>query len=341
MTMRQDYENWPGWPKNRTAIIAEVGMNHGGDKNLAWEMIQAAHENGADFIKLQTYSTERFFHPSLSYFDSTKSMELSPEGTSELFSKSEKNGIQLFTTPFDSESADFIEGFGPKLYKIASMDNDNIPLIEHIAQKGKPVIVSCGMASLEEISQVLETVKKNKNEQLILLHCISDYPAKPESLNLEMIPYLKKQFNVPIGFSDHAIGLQSAFMAISMGASIVEKHFTTDRRFADEMPDADHDISIEPQELSELASFAKNASLMRGKAPRKITLGEEEGRTAFRRGLYTRKAVKAGEKLSLQNTVLLRPVKGIAANQWTKVFGKSFLRKIEAMEAIDLSDLES
>lgn len=339
--MRQDCETWPGWPKKRPAIIAEVGMNHGGSQSLAWEMIQAAHENGADFIKLQTYSTERFFHPSLSYFDSTKSMELTPEGTAELFAKSKKNGIQLFTTPFDPESVDFIEGFDPKLYKIASMDNDNTPLIEHIAEKGKPVIVSCGMASLDEISQVLEAVKKTGNEQLILLHCISDYPAKPESLNLEMIPYLKNKFNVPVGFSDHAIGLHSAFMAISMGASIVEKHFTTDRKLADRMPDADHDISIEPQELSELIAFAEDASLMRGNAPRQITSGEEEGRIAFRRGLYTRKTVKAGEKLSLENTVLLRPVKGIAANQWKEVLGKSFQREIEAMEAINLSDLRS
>ena len=339
--MRQDCETWPGWPKKRPAIIAEVGMNHGGDKNLAWEMVQAAHENGADFIKLQTYSTERFFHPSLSYFNSTKSMELSPEDTDELFAKSEKNEIQLFTTPFDPESVDFIEGFSPKLYKIASMDNDNTPLIEHIAQKGKPVIVSCGMANFDEIYQVLEAVKKTGNDQLILLHCISDYPAKPESLNLEMIPYLKNKFNVPIGFSDHAIGLNSAFMAISMGASMVEKHFTIDRKLADQMPDADHDISIEPHELSELIAFTEDAALMKGKAPRQITSGEEEGRTAFRRGLYARKTVKAGEKLSLENTVLLRPVKGIAANQWKEVFGKSFLRKIEAMEAINLSDLES
>ena len=339
--MRTDIEHWPGWPDNRPAIIAEVGMNHGGDESLAWEMIQAAHENGADFVKLQTYSTERFFHPSLTYFNSTKSMELSCEATTELFINSEKKGIQLFTTPFDLESVDFIDKFSPKLYKVASMDNDNTPLIEHIAQKGKPVIVSCGMASFDEIYQVLETVKKTGNDQLVLLHCISDYPAKPESLNLEMIPYLKNKFNVPIGFSDHAIGLHSAFMASAMGASMVEKHFTTDRKLTDQMPDADHDISIEPQELSELIAFAEDASLMRGKAPRQITSGEEEGRTAFRRGLYTRKAVKAGEKLSLENTVLLRPVKGIAANQWTDVFGKSFLREIKAMEAINLSDLES
>ena len=339
--MRTDIEHWAGWPDHRPAIIAEVGMNHGGDESLAWEMIQAAHENGADFVKLQTYSTERFFHPSLTYFDSTKSMELSCESTSELFINSEKKGIQLFTTPFDLESVDFIDKLSPKLYKVASMDNDNTPLIEHIAQKGKPIIVSCGMASFDEIYQVLETVKKTGNDQLVLLHCISDYPAKPESLNLEMIPYLKNKFNVPIGFSDHAIGLHSAFMAISMGALMVEKHFTTDRKLADQMPDADHDISIEPQELSELIAFAEDASLMRGKAPRQITSGEEEGRTAFRRGLYTRKAVKAGEKLSLENTVLLRPVKGIAANQWTDVFGKSFLREIKAMEAINLSDLES
>ena len=338
--MRQDYENWPGWPQKRPAIIAEVGINHGGDENLAWEMIQAAHENGADFIKLQTYSTERFFHPSLSYFDSTKSMELSCESTAELFAKAEKNGIQLFTTPFDSESVDFIEKFNPKLYKVASMDNDNTPLIEYIAQKRRPVIVSCGMANLEEISQVLQAVEETGNERLILLHCVSYYPAMPDTLNLEMIPYLKKQFNVPVGFSDHAIGLHSAYMAISMGAAIIEKHFTTDRKLAGSMPDADHEISIEPIELKELRAFSESMLLMRGKAPRQITTGEKEGRTAFRRGLYTKKPVKVGEKISLDNTVLLRPVKGIAANQWLDVCGKPFLREMGTMEAINISDLE-
>ena len=338
--MRFDCENWPGWPDKRPAIIAEVGMNHGGNKNLAWEMVQAAHENGADFVKLQTYSTERFFHPSLSYFNSTKSMELTHEDTTELFANSKKNGIQLFTTPFDPESVDFIEVFGPKLYKIASMDNDNTPLIQFIAQKGRPVIVSCGMANLDEISQVVETVKMTGNERLILLHCVSDYPAKPESLNLKMIPYLKKQFNVPVGFSDHAIGLHSAYMAISIGAAIIEKHFTTDRKLSDQMPDADHEISIEPKELNELRAFCEAVPLMRGKAPRQITSGEKEGRTAFRRGLYTKKPVKAGEKVSLENTVLLRPVKGIAANQWSDVCGKPFLREIGSMEAINISDLE-
>jgi N,N'-diacetyllegionaminate synthase len=338
--MRLDCENWPGWPDKRPAIIAEVGMNHGGNKNLAWEMIQAAHENGADFVKLQTYSTERFFHPSLSYFNSTKSMELSPESTAELFANSEKKGIQLFTTPFDSESVDFIEGFDPKLYKIASMDNDNTPLIQHIAKKNRPVIVSCGMANLEEISQALKTMKEAGNECLILLHCVSDYPAKPDSLNLEMIPYLKKQLNVPVGFSDHAIGLHSAYMAISMGAAIIEKHFTTDRKLSGQMPDADHEISIEPKELNEMRAFCEAVPLMRGKAPRQITSGEEEGRTTFRRGLYTSKPVRAGEKISLKNTVLLRPVKGVAANQWLEVCGKPFLREMGSMEAINLSDLK-
>ena len=338
--MRVDLENWPGWPAKRPAIIAEVGMNHGGDENLAWEMIQAAHENGADFVKLQTYSTEKFFHPSLTYFNSTKSMELSCESTVELFTNADKNGIQLFTTPFDSESVDFIESFSPKLYKIASMDNDNTPLIRCIAQKNRTVIVSCGMANLEEISQALETVRMAGNDRLILLHCISDYPAKLDSLNLEMIPYLKKQFNVPIGFSDHAIGLHSAFVAISMGATVIEKHFTINRQLSKKIPDADHEISIEPKELKELKAFCDTSLLMRGKAPRQITSGEKEGRTTFRRGLYTKKPVKLGEKISLENTVLLRPVKGIAANQWLEVCGKTFLREMGSMEAINISDLE-
>jgi len=279
--LRTDIEHWPGWPDNRPAIIAEVGMNHGGDESLAWEMIQAAHENGADFVKLQTYSTERFFHPSLTYFDSTKSMELSCESTSELFINSEKKGIQLFTTPFDLESVDFIDKFSPKLYKVASMDNDNSPLIQGIAQKNRPVIVSCGMANFEEISQVLETVVNVGNDRLILLHCISDYPAKPDSLNLAMIPYLKKQFKVPIGFSDHAIGLHSAYMAISMGAVVIEKHFTINPK----AKGPDHPHSMDPKSFSKMVQDIRTLEKALGTGIKKVEKSEKETRILERGGL--------------------------------------------------------
>lgn len=338
--LQQNCENWPHWPSKRTALIAEVGINHGGDESLAWEMILSAHENGADFIKLQTYATERFFHSSLPYFDSTKSMELSPEATSRLFEKAKALGAKLMTTPFDFASVDLIESFSPPTYKVASMDNDNFPLIQYIAERGRPMIISCGMISVDEIARVIEVVEKTDNDKLILLHCISDYPTDPGSLNLSMIPYLSKKFKVPIGFSDHSIGMDSAYLAASLGAAVIEKHFTTDRNLAEKYPDADHEISFEPEELKNLKRFCEKVPLMQGVAPREITCGENEGRISFRRGLYTKVPIEAGEKLSLENTVLLRPVKGIPANQWYDVNGKIFNRKMKPNESINFSDLD-
>ena len=337
--MRKDFKNWINWPDKRTVIIAEVGINHGGDEALAWEMILAAHENGADFIKLQTYSTERFFHPSLPYFDATKSMELSPEATSRLFKKAKVAAAKLITTPFDFESVDLIENFSPPLYKIASMDNDNSPLIRYIAQKGHPVIISCGMASVEEIQKLIHVVEKTGNDKLILLHCVSDYPASPESLNLEMIPYLSNLFNIPVGFSDHSIGMDGAYLAASMGAVAIEKHFTTDRNLVKKFPNADHEISFEPGELKELRMFCEKIPSMKGIAPRKITAGETIGRKNFKRGVYAKKPIKKGEPLTRDNTILLRPVGEIPAGFWDQITGKIAEKSIGNMEPIRFSDI--
>ena len=337
--MRKDCKNWPNWPDKGAAVIAEVGINHGGDEALAWKMILAAHENGADFIKLQTYSTERFFHPSLSYFDATKAMELSPEATSRLFKKAKAAGAKLITTPFDFESIDFIVNFSPPLYKIASMDNDNSPLIRYISQKGRPVIISCGMANVEEIQKLIQIVEETENDKLILLHCVSDYPASPESLNLEMIPYLSNLFNIPVGFSDHSIGMDGAYLAASMGAVAIEKHFTTDRNLEKKFPNADHEISFEPEELKELKMFCEKVPTMKGVAPRKITAGETIGRKNFKRGVYAKKPIKKGEPLTRENIILLRPVGEIPAGFWDQITGKIAERSIDNMEPIRFSDI--
>ena len=337
--MRQDCETWPGWPKKRPAIIAEVGMNHGGNQSLAWEMIQAAHGNGADFIKLQTYSTERFLHPSLPYFDNTKKMELSSDSTVRLFKKAKSIGALLISTPFDEENVDFLETLAPPFYKVASMDNDNYPLIRSISKKGRPLIVSCGMASIEEIQRVVDVVKETGNDKLILLHCVSDYPADPALLNLSMIPYLTGLTNIPVGFSDHAIGMHSAYMAVSLGAVVVEKHFTTDRKLEGKIPDADHEISFEPSELKDLRAYCEAISTMKGVAPRKISKGEAGGRKNFRRGIFAKRHLYEGETLTLENTIFLRPVGEIPAGRWDQIEGKKVVRSISAMEPIQSSDL--
>jgi len=333
------FSAWPGWPEHRTAIIAEIGMNHGGDDALAWELIETAQENGADFIKLQSFVTEEFFHPSVPYFLSTKAMELSFESQGKLFRKAQSLNIKLITTPFDFKSVDLAEEFDPVAHKIASMDNDNIPLITYIAEKKRPVLASCGMANLSEIEKIVTIMKRAGNNKLILLHCVSDYPTTPDHLNLAMIDFLRSTFKVPVGLSDHSLGLYSSFTAASLGAAVIEKHFTTDKALHEKFPDADHNISIEPHELKELRRFCEEVPIMIGIAPRALTENETIGRSDFRRGLYCKKDIAEGEIISLENTILLRPVKGIAAGAWDYVCGKKAKRNIFKNNPIFYSDL--
>ncbi len=327
------------WPANRTAIIAEIGINHGGDEALALEMIQTAHKNGADFVKLQSYITKEFLHEDCAYFESIKSMELSFEAQKRLFKKAKEMGINLASTPFDFHSADLVDEFEPPFFKVASMDNDNVPLLRYIAQKGRIVIVSCGMANLSDVQKIVKIMEEAGNEKLILLHCISDYPAKPEDLNLSMINLLKQTFGYPAGLSDHAIGLFSSFIAASLGAAVIEKHFTIDKSLAEKYPDADHEISILPEELRCLREFCETAPVMTGNSQKGFTEKETAKGQEIKRGLYARRDIEGGDKISLENTMLLRPVRGIKAALWDEVNGKTAKRKILRHQPILFSDL--
>ena len=333
------YANWPDWPEGRTAVIAEVGINHGGDEDLAWEMIKSAHLNGADFVKLQTYITEEFFHPSLSYFDSTKSMELSVDSQRDLFRKAKSEGIKLITTPFDFTSVDMVREFDLPAYKIASMDNDNVPLMRYIAEEKKPVMVSTGMAHMEEIQKVVDVFTEAGNEKLVLLHCVSDYPTKPVDVNLSMMQLYMETFNCPTGLSDHSLGIASALAAVSLGATVIEKHFTTDKALFEKIPDADHDISIEPFELKELRDFCEMLPAMMGVAPRTLTEGEKARRRDSRRGLYAVRDIQKGEKVCTENVILLRPVNGIHAGRWDEVCGREMIKRIKKGQPITDTDL--
>jgi len=332
------YPNWQRWPKDRSAIIAEIGMNHGGDEGLAWEMIVAAHENGADFVKLQSYVTSSFLHPSLGYYNNTKSMELSTKVQKNLFERSKEKGIELITTPYDIGTAELVESFSPAAYKVASMDNNNFYLIDFIASFQRPIMVSCGMATLDEIHRMMNNVTKTNNK-LVLCHCISNYPAKDDELNLNSIDLLNQTFNVFIGYSDHSIGLEAPKIAIAMGAVAIEKHFTTDKKLAEKYPDADHDISITPNELKQLYHFAKKTSIMSGKSPRQLTENEKQGRLAYRRGIYASKDIKSGTKLSLDNICFLRPAKGISVSEWNNINNKKVISDIKKHQPIFNSDL--
>ena len=336
--MKYAYPHWPAWPKNRAAIIAEIGMNHGGCASLAWKMIRSAHHNGADFVKLQTFVTGEFLHPGLPYYAGIKKMELSPAAQKMLFRRAADEGIKLITTPYDFHSVDIAHEFKPAAYKIASMDNDNLPLLRYIAHKSRPVLVSCGMADLSEIKTIINVVGKQCGCRLVLLHCIPMYPARSTDLNLEKIRMLREKFARFVGFSDHSLGLFAAFSAVSLGAVVIEKHFTLDRGLHKKMPEADHNISIEPSELRQLADFCKYAATSAGDG-RQLAKGEKRLRPKIRRGLYARKDMLKGTRISMENTVLLRPVKGVTAGEWDTVSGRKVNKDIRRMQPIRFSDI--
>ncbi|RJQ28970.1 NeuB family protein [Candidatus Parcubacteria bacterium] len=330
---------WAGWPGDRPAVVAEVGFNHGGNEDLAWEMIVSAHEAGADFVKLQTFKVADFIHPSLDCYQNVQTMELCNGANERLFVKAAKKGIHLFSTPFDKASADLLESFNVPAYKIASMDNDHFALLFHVARKEKPVLVSLGMAGIEVAKSVIQTVRKAGNSKILLLHCISDYPAKLEDMHLAAIAGIRNDLNVFSGLSDHSEGIRAALAAAALGAAVIEKHFTTDRKLAQTIPDADNDISIEPSELKELVKFCKSLPIMIGTWPRPLTRGEQIGVTDFKRGVYAARDIAAGEIVDSDAVCFLRPVKGIPAGQWPRYAGCCAKQSIKAMEPIRSEDL--
>lgn len=320
--------------KGRTIIIAEVGINHNGSIDMARQMIESAWRHGADLIKLQSFITERFFACDLPYFNTTKRLELGIDEQALLFDLAKKNGIRLFTTPFDLDTLKFLDKFDLPAYKIASMDCNNYPFIEEVAKRQKPVILSTGMATMEEVEKAIEVIYKTGNEKVVLLHCISDYPTKPEDVQLNLIKILQEIFDIPCGFSDHTVGMDALYLSVGLGASIIEKHYTLDKGLQKEFPDADHEVSMLPNELGGLSSFCKKAEIMKGRGKRHLTANEEQGRGCFRRGIYARVDLDKGEELLPENIIALRPVRGISVSDTYKIIGKRTLRPFRKGEPL-------
>jgi N,N'-diacetyllegionaminate synthase len=336
----RSFPQWNGWPKNRPLLIAEIGVNHGNDLELAWDMICAAHESGADFVKLQSFITSEFLHPSLPYYEETALLELGPEQQSTLFQKANKAGINLISTPFDFQSADFLQQFDPIAYKVASMDHNNFPLLDRVCRKGRPVMVSCGMAHSEDIHTIVNLFTQAGNDQLILLHCVSDYPTAQDEMNLAAIEGMRQTFKVFTGLSDHSLGIAASIQAAALGAAVIEKHFTTDRRLQDKFPESDNEMSIMPDELKELRCYCEQFALMSGSYSRKLTKGEQLGRNNYRRGIYAKREIKAGEILTEEKVAFLRPESKLSVADWPSIKGKRIFVDVPHLSSIKIGDFE-
>lgn len=319
-------------------IIAEMSANHAGDINRAIEIIHAAKDCGADCIKIQTYT------PDTMTIDSDKEYFKIKDGTWEgeklyslyekaytpwewqkqLKDEAEKVGLDFLSTPFDKTSVDFLEGLGVDFYKIASFELTDIPLIRYIASKGRPIIMSTGMATLGEIEEAVKTVKSRENRNLCLLKCSSAYPAIPEDMNLMTIKHLEETFGVPAGLSDHSLGSIGAVTAVALGAKIIEKHFCISRK----IKNPDSSFSMEPDDFRQMVKDIRDAERSIGKISYDISQREAVNRN-FRRSIFAVKDINEGEVFTEENIKIIRPGCGLAPKYYEHVLGKRAVKFIE------------
>lgn len=312
-------------------IVAEISGNHGQKFEKAVEIIEAAKEAGADAVKLQTYTPDtitidcdnKYFLIRGTIWKGKNLYKLYGEAFTpwdwqpKLKKIADKLKIDLFSTPFDFSSVDFLEKMHVPAYKVASFELVDIPLIRRVARTGKPVIMSTGMTTIDEIRDAVKTVKAEGNRQIALLKCTSEYPANPEDMNLRTIPDMKRKFGTVVGLSDHTLGIAASVAAVSLGASIIEKHVTISRK----EPGPDSSFSLEPAELRELVKEIRTAEAALGKVSYTFTRKEKVTRV-FRRSLFAVKDIRKGEKFSCENIRSIRPGYGLAPKHYGKIIGK-------------------
>ena len=312
-------------------VIAEVSANHNGSIDRALQTIEMAKVQGADAVKIQTYTADTMtieskaedfqIHGGLwdgySLYQLYQEAHTPYEWHKSLFDHARKIDITLFSTPFDETAVDLLEDLNTPAYKIASFEAIDLPLIKYVAQTGKPMIISTGMANLEEISEAVTTARENGCSELVLLHCISSYPAPVEQSNLKTIPDLTERFGVVAGLSDHTMGTTVAVASVALGACVIEKHVTLSR----DEKGPDSEFSLEPQELSSLCVDAKKAWSALGQAGYERKPAEKPN-LVFRRSIYVVKNIKAGEKFTKENIRRIRPGFGLPPKHYEQLIGK-------------------
>ena len=338
-----------------TFIIAEAGVNHNGELLIAKKLIDAAVKAGADAVKFQTFRANRLVTAAASkaeyqiantgtnesQFEMLEKLELSPEMHRELFSYCDRKNIIFLSTPFDEGSVDLLDNLGMSILKISSGEITNKPLIQHFASKMKPIILSTGMSHLGEVEKAIGWIddiwdELDKKPQLTILHCVSNYPARLEDVNLNVIKTMEIAFRLPIGYSDHTMGIEAAIAAVAIGAKVIEKHFTLDR----DMEGPDHKASLEPNELKGMVRAIRNIEKAVGDGIKKPAKSEISTKNIARRSLVAARSIKAGETVLFDDILIKRPGTGIPAEFKDKIVGMQSVNDISIDSVIKWEDFK-
>jgi N,N'-diacetyllegionaminate synthase len=329
-------------------VVAEIGINHDGSVSQAQKLIDAAAASGADAVKFQSYRVDRLLIPSRdryaqqgeggeSAYQMLRRCELSWEAQEKLKKHADERGILFLSTPFDEDSADFLDSLGVPVFKIASSDLTHVPLLRHVASKGKPILLSTGMSFLSEVADALHTLRSAGAREILLMHCISAYPVLPQHMNLRALQTLQSYFELSVGLSDHSEGILLSLVAVALGAVLLEKHFTLDKNASG----PDHKASIDPHDLKQLVECLRNVEASLGDGRKRPSDIEEENRLFGRRSIVAAVDIRAQETIAPWMLAFKRPGSGLEPRYHEKVIGMTARRNIGKDTILQWEDLAS
>lgn len=326
-------------------IIAEAGVNHNGSFDLACRLVDAAKEAGVDCIKFQTFKSENLVsrtaqkaeYQKATTGDSSqqnmlKKLELSFADFSRLKEYCERKEICFLSTPFDFDSIDFLNSIEMPFWKVPSGEVTNLPYLLALAKTGKPVVMSTGMCTLQEIREAIDVLKANGTKEIKLLHCNTEYPTPFEDVNLKAMQTMHSEFQLEVGYSDHTKGIEVPIAAVALGATIIEKHFTLDRN----MEGPDHKASLEPQELAEMVKCIRNIEKTLGNGKKMPSSSEQKNIAVARKSIVAKTKINSGEIFTEKNITVKRPGTGISPMKWFDVLGKKAIRDFDEDELIEI-----
>lgn len=339
---------------NRVLIIAEAGVNHNGDLNKAKELIDVAANAGVDFVKFQTFKADDLVSKEAkkasyqinntrddndSQYDMLKKLELSESDHTALIKYANSKGIEFFSTAFDVKGLEYLNSLGFSMFKVPSGEITNYPYLKKIASFGKPVILSTGMASLKEIDEALQVLTSEglTKREITVLHCNTEYPTPMKDVNLKAMNTISGEFDVEVGYSDHTLGIEVPIAAVALGAIVIEKHFTLDRK----LQGPDHRASLEPNELTAMVKAIRNIEIaIQGNGIKEPSSSEEKNIGIARKSIHTKNELKKGSILKEEDLIPLRPGDGISPMEWENIIGKELLVDYSSFQKIQLSDLK-